>query len=100
MTKKKHQDQHRSQDERTTDQEQAHQDENEHEHDLIEYDPEKAEELVDVEEAAEHANQVHEPHRDEAQHQKKGVPPGQENVPSGFTTGRGMQGGSANRRKR
>lgn len=96
MTNKK--DQHWTQDERTTDEEQT--DRGEHEHHLIEYDPEKAEELVDAEEAAEHANQVHEPHRDDPQHQKKGVPPGQENVPAGFTSGRGMQGGSANRRKR
>ena len=67
---------------------------------LVEYDPEKAEDLVDVEEAADQANQVSSPNLDDPQHPKQGVPPNQENVPQGFTTGRGMQGGSANRRKR
>lgn len=101
MSDKKRKEQHQNQnlDEQHEDEEgQPHPGETEH--DLIEYDPEKAEEMIDAEEAAEHANQVHEPHRDDPQHPKQGVPPGQENVPSGFTTGRGMQGGSSNRRKR
>ena len=71
-----------------------------HEGNLADYDPDKADEQVDVEEVAEQANQVSAPHRDDPQHPKKGVPPGQENVPKGFTSARGMQGGSANRRKR
>ena len=91
MTDKKKQDEHKQNDA---------EDPASHEGNLADYDPEKAQEQVDVEEAAEHANQVHEPHRDDEQHPKKGIPPGQENVPKGFTSARGMQGGSANRRKR
>jgi hypothetical protein len=71
-----------------------------HSGDLMDYDPEKAQDMIDVEEATEAASQVSSPNPDDPQHEKKGVPPGQENVPEGFTTGRGMQGGSANRRKR
>jgi hypothetical protein len=79
---------------------QQHYDPANHEGDLLDYDPEKAQELIDVDEAAEAANQVSSPNPDDPQHPDHGVPPGQENVSQGFTTGRGMQGGSANRRKR
>ncbi len=71
-----------------------------HSGDLVDYDPEKAQDMIDVEEAAEDASQASPPNPDDPQHPKQGVPPGQENVPKGFTSGRGMQGGSANRRKR
>jgi hypothetical protein len=71
-----------------------------HEGNLADFDPDKAQNDVDVEAAAEQANQVSPPHRDDEQHPKQGIPPGQENVPKGFTSARGMQGGSANRRKR
>jgi hypothetical protein len=71
-----------------------------HEGDLIEHDPEKAQNLVDAKEAAEHAGGVNRPDKQDPQRPDQGIPPGQENVPEGFTTGRGMQGGSANRRKR
>jgi hypothetical protein len=87
---------------------QHHKNDEQHEHhkpthtdrDLIEYDPEKAQDMIDVEEATEHASQVNPPGPDDPQRPDEGVPPNQENVPEGFTTGRGMQGGSANRRKR
>lgn len=90
-------------DQREHEQKQEHEEQEDsanHSGDLLDYDPEKAQDLIDVDEAAEHANQVSSPNPDDPQHPKQGVPPGQENVPSGFTTGRGMQGGSANRRKR
>jgi hypothetical protein len=92
MSDKKKQDEHKH--------EHQHQDPANHEGDLVDYDPEKAQDMVDVEEAAESANQVSSPHLDSPQRPDQGVPPNQENVPEGFTTGRGMQGGSANRRKR
>lgn len=95
--RQQHEEQH-EQEEAEEEQDQSHPGETEH--DLIEYDPEKAQDMIDVEEAAEHANQVSSPQPDDPQHQKQGVPRRQENVSSGFTTGRGMQGGSANRRKR
>lgn len=98
MSQKKRNDRHRDQENQREDEEQTQPGETEH--DLIEYDPEKAQDMIDVEEAAEHASQVHEPHPDDPQHPKQGVPPGQENVPSGFTSARGMQGGSSKRRKR
>jgi hypothetical protein len=71
-----------------------------HSGNLLNYDPERAQDLIDVEEAAEQANQVSAPNPEDPQHPKQGVPPNQENVSRGFTSGRGMQGGSANRRKR
>lgn len=77
-----------------------HHDPANHEGDLLDYDPDKAQEMVDVDEAAEAANQVSSPNPEDPQHPDHGVPPEQENVSQGFTTGRGMQGGSANRRKR
>jgi hypothetical protein len=87
--KNKHEQKHEEQEDRAS-----------HEGDLIEHDPERAQNLVDAKEAAEHAGGVQKPDKQDPQRPDQGVPPGQENVPSGFTTGRGMQGGSANRRKR
>jgi hypothetical protein len=87
--KKQHEEQHSEQ-----------QDPANHSGDLLDYDPERAQDMIDVEEAAEHANQVSSPNPDDPQTSDHGVPPQQENVSQGFTTGRGMQGGSANRRKR
>ena len=86
--------------EQNPDREDRHEDRANHSGELIDHDPERAENVIDVEEAAEHANQVSSPNPEDPQHPKQGVPPDQENVPRGFTTGSGMQGGSANRRKR
>ena len=68
--------------------------------DLLEYDPEKAKDLIDLEKEARSHGDVRDPGPDDPQHSKPGTTPGQENVPAGGTTGRGMAGGSANRRKR
>ena len=85
---------------------QKHKDHDQQEHpashsgDLVDYDPDKAQDMIEIEEAAEHANQVSSPNPKDPQRPDQGVPPNQENVSRGFTSGRGMQGGSANRRKR
>jgi hypothetical protein len=84
--------------ERKQDQDQDQNERASHSGDLLDYDPKKARDMVDIDEAAEEANQVSSPNPDDPRH--GGAPPGQDNVSEGFTTGRGMQGGSANRRKR
>jgi hypothetical protein len=68
--------------------------------DLLQYDPEKARDLLDVEDAVEASNDLKRPNPTDPRHTDPSIAPGQENVPKGFTTGRGMAGGSANRRKR
>jgi hypothetical protein len=92
MTNKKHEKKHQ--------QDQEHQNPANHSGNLADYDPEKEQDMVDVEEAAEEVNSMSHPNPDDPQHSKKSTTPGQENVPAGFDSGRGMQGGSANRRKR
>lgn len=98
MSEKKRKHQHQEQEERHEDEEEEHR--REYSGDLLEYDPERAQDLIDVEEAAEESNPMGHPNPDDPQHSKKSTTPGQENVPAGFDTGRGMQGGSAKRRKR
>ncbi len=91
---------HEKKQKKQEDTQEQHHDPANHSGDLVDYDPDKAQDMIDIDEAAEHANQVSSPNPEDPQHPKQGVPPNQENVPRGFTSARGMQGGSANRRKR
>jgi hypothetical protein len=68
--------------------------------DLLQYDPEKARDLLDVDEAVESVNDMQRPNRTDPRHTDPSTVPEGDDVPQGFTTGRGMGGGSANRRKR
>jgi hypothetical protein len=103
MSRKDRRHQHQENEEQH-DEEQA--DREEHEHlimpskDLLEYDRKKSREMLERYNSLHQEDELSHPTPDDPQHGRGHVPPGQENVPRGHTTGRGMQGGSAKRRKR
>jgi hypothetical protein len=100
MSKKDRKHQRHEHEEHRENEQQEHEHPTETSKDLLEYDTEKARELINLEDSDRKQGDLSHPNPDDPQRKKGSITPGQENVPAGQTTGSGMQGGSANRRKR
>lgn len=68
--------------------------------DLLRSDPEDARKLLERKKRDRSQGDVQRPPRDDPRYADKSVPPGQDDIPSGGTTGGEMGGGSSKHHKR